>query len=77
MGKIDIRAGSATKVFDSPQAPELARAVYDPAFSSEGAIGVEIEFIAFEAGQKGSLGQTGTRLTPGDFIERLFKAAGP
>ena len=51
MGKIDIRAGSKTKVFDSATAPELALAIHDPAFASRGTIGVEIEFIAFEHGQ--------------------------
>lgn len=76
MGKIDIRAGSTTKVFPNTTAPELARAVHDAAFASRGAIGVEIEFFAFEHGQPGSLGQVGSRLTPGDFIERLAHAAG-
>src|SRR5205085_2059309 len=76
MGKIDVRSGSTTRQL-THASPELREAVFQADFGRSGGIGVEIEFLAFERGRAASLGQDGSTLTPGAFIERLVLAAGP
>jgi glutamate--cysteine ligase len=76
MGKIDVRSGSPDKQLHAGH-PRLREAVYDANFAARDGLGVEIEFLAFENGLSASLGQTGSGVTPGAFIERLAGAAGP